>query len=189
MVRVCDVTGAKSRFEGRRIPHWPKDGNAIGIEPTAACKGLLAYHGMTIGTYMTLRDQHRRRSISASICLFVVVLLYAPLAGAVWSSYQSACCTSGQCPIPGHHHQKTPAAPANHMDCGHDVSGMMACSMSCCHDSDRSLVTSIAFLLPPSVADAASAAIKSPIELAKPLDFPRPIEPLSPPPRFASAAA
>jgi len=166
-----------------------KDGNAIAIELAAASNSLLAYHEMTIGTYMTLPDQHHRRSISAGICLFVVVLLYAPLAGAAWSSYQSACCASGQCPIPGHHHQKTPAAPANHMDCEHDKSGMMACSMSCCHDSDRSLVTSIAFVLPPSVAVAASAAIKSPIELAKPLDLPRSIEPLSPPPRFVSAAA
>src|SRR5467141_209576 len=131
----------------------------------------------------------RRRSISASICLLVVVLLYAPLAGAAWSSYQSACCTSGQCPIPAHHHQKTSAEHTNHMDCGRDTTGMMACAMSCCHDSDRSLVTSIAFVLPPSVAVAASAAIESPIELAKPLDFPRSIEPLSPPPRFLSAAA
>jgi len=121
--------------------------------------------------------------------LLVVVLLYAPLAGAAWSSYQSACCTSGQCPIPAHHHQKTPAEHANHMDCGHDMTGMMACAMSCCHDSDRSLVTSIAFVLPPAVAVAASAAIESPIELANPLDFPCSIEPLSPPPRFVSAAA
>jgi len=137
---------------------------------------------------VTLRDQHRRRSITASFCLLVVVLLYAPLAGAAWSSYQSACCMSGQCPIPAHHHQKTPAALANQMDCGHDMSGMMACSMSCCHDSDRSLLTSIAFVLPPSVAMAAAAAIESPIELAKPSDFPRSTEPLSPPPRFVSAA-
>jgi len=144
--------------------------------------------------YRSPHDMHtarhnRPRSISASICLLVVVLLYAPLAGAAWSSYQSACCTSGQCPIPAHHHQKTPAEHANHMDCGHDMTGMMACAMSCCHDSDRSLVSSIAFVLPPSVAVAASAAIESPIELAKPLDFPCSIEPLSPPPRFVSAAA
>jgi hypothetical protein len=138
---------------------------------------------------MTLRDQRCRRSISASICLLVVVLLYAPLVGAAWSLYQSSCCASGQCPIPAHHHQKTPVAPANHMDCGHDMPGMMACAMSCCHDSDRSLVTSMAFVLPPSVAVATATAIKSPIELAKPLDFLRSIEPLSPPPRFISAAA
>src|SRR6267143_1113865 len=138
---------------------------------------------------MQTARRNRRPSISASICLLVVVLLYAPLAGAAWSSYQSACCASGLCSIPAHHHPKTPAEHANHMDCGHDMTGMMACAMSCCHDSDRSLVTSIAFVLPPSVAVAASAAIKSPIELAKPLDFPRSIEPLSPPPRFLSAAA
>jgi len=75
------------------------------------------------------------------------------------------------------------------MDCGHDMSGMMACSMSCCHDSDRSLFPSIAFVLPPSMAAAPSVAIKSPIELANPLHFPRSSEPLSPPPRFISAAA
>jgi hypothetical protein len=138
---------------------------------------------------MTLREQHRRRSISASICLLVVVLLYAPLAGAAWASYQSACCMSGQCSIPAHHHQKAPAAPANHMDCEHDMGGMMACAMSCCHDSDRSLVTPIAFVLPPSLAVAAPAAIKSLFELAKPLDFPRSIAPLSPPPRLVSMAA
>jgi hypothetical protein len=96
---------------------------------------------------------------------------------------------SGQCSIAAHHHQKTPAVPANRMDCGHDMSGMMACAMSCCHDSDRSLLTSIAFLLPPSAASATLAFIQSPIDLMKPSDLPRFIEPLSPPPRFGAAAA
>jgi len=131
---------------------------------------------------------NRRRSISASICLLMVVLLYAPLAGAAWSLHQMACCVSGQCPIPAHHHQKTPAAPANHMDCGHEMPGMTACAMSCCHDADRSLVTSIAFVLPQPVPVAEPAAIVSPIESARPLDFAGSIEPLSPPPRFHSAA-
>src|ERR1700694_2622686 len=112
---------------------------------------------------MQTSRHNRRRSISASICLLVVVMLYAPLAGAAWSSYQSACCASGQCAIAVHHHQKTPAAPAHHVDCGHDMAGMMDCSLSCCHESDRWLVTSIAFVLPPSISVAAAAAIKSPI--------------------------
>jgi hypothetical protein len=188
MNRVCDLPGAKSRFEGWRFPYRAKDGNPIGIETVDAWKSPQAYDWMDIGTSMNLREQQRRRSIFASICLFVVVLLYAPLAGAAWASHQSACCMSSQCPIPGHHHPKIPAAPANHMDCGHDMSGMMACAMSCCHDSDRSVFTSIAFVLPPSMAAAASAAIQSPIELANPLHFPRSIEPLFPPPRFVSAA-
>jgi hypothetical protein len=133
--------------------------------------------------------QRRRRSYSANICLLVVVLLYAPLVGAAWSTYQSACCTSDQCPIPEHRHHKSPAAPTNYMDCGHDMVSMMACTMSCCHDSDRSAVTSIAFVLPPVLVVPESAAIASPVQFAKPLDFPRSIEPLSPPPRLAFAVA
>jgi len=132
--------------------------------------------------------QNRRRSIHACICLLMVVFLYAPLAGAAWSTYQSSCCRSGQCKIPAHHHQKAPASPAHQMDCGHDMSGMMDCAISCCHDSDRSLITSIAFVLPPSVTVVPAVASESQIELGKPLDFPRSVEPLSPPPRFFSAA-
>jgi len=139
---------------------------------------------------MQTARQRRRRSFSASICLLVVVLLYAPLAGAAWSSYQSACCTSDQCPIPEHNHHKSPAAPpSNHMDCGHEMAGMMACSMSCCHDSDRSAVASIAFVLPPVIVARESAAITSLVQFATTLDFSRSIEPLSPPPRLASAVA
>src|SRR5216684_6043097 len=189
MIRVCDVPGAKSRFEGLRFPYWPKDGNGIAIEPVAAWKSFLAYDLVTVGISMTHRNQPRRRSISASICLLVVVLLYAPLAGAAWSSYQASCCTSDQCPIAGHHHQKTAASPANQMDCGHDMPGMMACSMSCCHDSERSIVSAVAFVLPSPVVVVAPAGSKSPIEATKPMDFLRSLEPLSPPPRLAPAAA
>src|SRR5260370_19269518 len=118
----------------------------------------------------------------------MLFLLSAPPAGAAWGSSQRACCTPGQCPFPSHHPHTPPAAPANHMDCGHDMPGMVTCVMSCCHDSDRSLFTSIAFVLPPPLASAAVAFIESPIEFAKPMDFPRSIQPLSPPPRFLSAA-
>jgi len=138
---------------------------------------------------MELQGHKRWRLISASICLLVVVLLYAPLAGAAWSSYQASCCTFYQCPIAGHHHQKTPAAPANQMDCGHDMPGMMACSVSCCHDSESSMVSAVAFVLPFTIVVVAPVGIRSPIEAAKPLDFLRSLEPLSPPPRLAPAAA
>jgi hypothetical protein len=155
----------------------------------------MAFHAIVSGDiyrlacHMQTARHHHLRCIAASICLLMVVLLYAPLAGAAWSSYQSACCTSGQCKIPAHHHQKTPAAPAHHMDCGHEMAGMMDCAMSCCHDSERSLLTSIAFVLPTGVSAARSTAITSPIELSKPLDLPGSIEPLSPPPRIVFAVA
>src|ERR1700730_4185580 len=133
---------------------------------------------------MQTANQHRRRSMDATICLLVTVLLYAPLAGAAWSSYQSACCTSDQCPIPEHHHrEKTPTAPTNHMDCGHEMVGMMACSMSCCHDSDRSMVTSIAFVLPRTILLLAPLAIAPTVEARQPLEFACAFEPRSPPPR------
>ena len=66
---------------------------------------------------------------------------------------------------------------------------MIACSMSCCHDSERSVVSAVAFVLPSPVVVVAPAGIKSPIEPAKLLDFLRSVEPLSPPPRLAPAAA
>jgi hypothetical protein len=128
------------------------------------------------------------RSISASICLLVVVTLHAPLAGIALASYKAACCTTDQCPIAGHHHQKARAVPANDLDCGHDKSGMTACSMSCCHDSERSMLGAVAFVLPSPVVAVALVGIKSPIEPAKLLDFLRSLEPLSPPPRLLSAA-
>jgi hypothetical protein len=156
---------------------------------TMAFRAIVSYDRDWFAQHMQTTREHRRRSISASICLLVVVLLYAPLAGAAWSSYQSACCTSDQCPIPEHHHHKAPASPANHMDCGHDMAAMMACTMSCCHDSDRSMVASIAFVLPPVIAVAAPGAIKSPVQSARPLDLQRSIEPLSPPPRLVPAVA
>jgi hypothetical protein len=156
---------------------------------TMAFRAIVSDDNHLTGSRMQTARHHRRRSISASICLLVVILLYSPLAGAAWSSYQSACCTSDQCPIPEHHQQKAPVVPANHMDCGHDMPGMMACSMSCCHGSDGSMVASIAFVLSPVVTVAVPAPIKSPVELANPLNFPRSIEPLSPPPRFAAAVA
>lgn len=155
----------------------------------------MAFHAIVfptalgLGFEMELPRHKRWRSVSASICLLIVVFLYAPLAGTAWASYKASCCTADQCPITGHHHQKAPASSANQMDCGHDMPGMMACSMSCCHDSERSMVSAVAFVLPSAVEVVAPVGIKSPIEPAKLLDFLRSVEPLSPPPRLPAAAA
>jgi len=67
--------------------------------------------------------------------------------------------------------------------------GMMACSMSCCHDSERSMLSAVAFVLPSPVVVVVPAGSKSPIEATKPMDFLRSLEPLSPPPRLDPAAA
>src|SRR5712664_4255203 len=185
MLRVCDALEPKSSWpaERRRANRSAGQSCKLGLQ-TMAFHAIVFLDWLRIGFRMEPSRHKRWRSVSASICLLVVVLLYAPLAGAAWSSYQASCCASDQCPIAGHHHQKPPSAPANHMDCGHDMPGMMACSMSCCRDSERSMVSAVAFVLPPSVVVVAPAGSKSPIEPAKVMDFLRSLEPLSPPPRL-----
>ena len=138
---------------------------------------------------MTARRQIRWRSFFAVTCLLALVLLYAPLGAAAWSSYKAACCTSGQCPIPEHHH-KSPAAPANHMDCGHDmhgVPGMTSCAMSCCQDSHRPAVASAIFVLPVPATFSAPSTLPTTIISSRFPDLLRSIEPLSPPPRLTAA--
>jgi hypothetical protein len=49
-------------------------------------------------------------------------------------------------------------------------------------------MVSLAFVLPSVVSLTDPAIFKTPIESAKPLDFLRAIQPLSPPPRFEAAA-
>jgi hypothetical protein len=151
--------------------------------------GSLAYDLTTFGIGMTTRHQNRSRSFYSIACLLAVVLLYAPLAAAAWSSYAAGCCTSNQCPIKEHHHHQSPAAPENHMDCGHELSGMTACTMSCCHNPDRPFVFSVVFVSSASINIFEPSALQSHIAFTKLPDLRRSIEPLSPPPRLLSAAA
>src|SRR5215470_11346115 len=138
---------------------------------------------------MKIQHHDRWRSFFATLCLFAVALLYAPLGGAAWSLYSAACCTSGQCPIHGHHHQNSPASSPNPMDCGHEMPGTSKCTLSCCHNSEHSVVAPVLFVLPPIVN------ISAPSELNSSVIFPtasvdlRSLGPLSPPPRLSSAAA
>jgi hypothetical protein len=138
---------------------------------------------------MIIRRQNRSRSFFAAICLLAVALLYAPLAAAAWSSYATACCGSDQCPIKEHHHQQSPAPPENHMDCGHEMARLSACTMSCCQNSDRQAITSMAFVLPSAVSVPPLAAFASAFEFPKLPDSLLSIAPLSPPPRLSPPAA
>lgn len=141
------------------------------------------------GFVLTSQSQDRRRRFLATVCLFAVVLLYAPLGGAAWSLHSAACCTSGQCPIKGHQHKQPPAASEHPMDCGHEMPGLTPCSMSCCQNPDRPALASVVFVLPVPVGAFNS---KTSERFAAPLVYlgsPLSIEPLSPPPRFTVAAA
>jgi len=98
-----------------------------------------------------------------------------------------ACCTGDHCPIAQHHHQKKQALPHSDMECGHDMGEMMDCSMSCCQESEKPLVTAVAFVLPHRVPAFASASVVLAAETAHTVAIPLPVKPLSPPPRFAHA--
>jgi hypothetical protein len=118
------------------------------------------------------------------VCLLAVALLYGPLAGAAWSSHAMACCTGDHCSIPRHHHQKDPA----NTDCGHDMGGLTDCSMSCCQNPDRPVVTAVAFVLPHLAFASASMQVTRADDAPRAVEIPRSVEPLSPPPRVAAAA-
>jgi hypothetical protein len=137
---------------------------------------------------LSRRFQNRRRTFTAVACLLAVVFLYAPFAAAAWSSHNMACCTGGYCNIPKHHHPKAPANSAAGEDCGHCMAGRMDCSMSCCQDPDKQLVTSVAFVLPDATFVSSATLVTRAIERVRSIEIPRTIEPLSPPPRTDDAA-
>lgn len=150
----------------------------------------LAYHLRQFGVEMTVQPQNRWRSFFAALCLLAVALLYAPLGGATWLLYSSACCTSGaQCPIHGHHHAPTPTSPNNPMDCGHDMAAMAQCSMSCCQNPDRPVVAPGIFVLPSSVSVSFSTVFEPFLAPPSQQNSFSSFKPLSPPPRFSSPAA
>jgi len=127
---------------------------------------------------------------AAWLCLFAVALLYAPMAGAVLLAYGMDCCAGGFCNIPEHHHHKSQAAFSRELapiDCGHDMSGMSSCTMSCCKDPARPALMPGAFVLPPTSFVPAANEVVRPILLANNLEISRFVKPLSPPPRITAS--
>jgi hypothetical protein len=72
------------------------------------------------------------------------------------------------------------------MACEHGMSDMMNCSMACCENSEKPLVTAVAFVLPDAARAFAPEASVSAAESAHAVASPRSVEPVSPPPRFTN---
>src|SRR5258707_702015 len=126
----------------------------------------------------------RFRILAAWACLMAVVFLFAPLAGAVWSSSAMDCCTGDHCTIPTHHHHKAPTGA----DCDHDGgSGLTNCSMSCCQDEDRPFATAMNFVIPALVSTAAPFRVTRALDAPQSIEIPRSIQPLLPPPRVTAS--
>ena len=137
---------------------------------------------------MRTKRQTRCPILAAGFCLVAVFLMYAPFAAIAYSAHAMSCCAGDHCPIREHHHQHAPVTPIDSMDCGHDMSGMTACTMSCCHQDERSGLTPIAFVLPDSSSTSVPTFATPAVGTLKQIELPRTIEPLSPPPRFAAVA-
>lgn len=75
------------------------------------------------------------------------------------------------------------------MDCGHEMPGMAACSMSCCHDAERTAIAPGMFVLPAPVTVSAPTIYAPFVHLHEAQNFLRSFKPLSPPPRFSPSAA
>ena len=115
------------------------------------------------------------------------MLIYAPYI-ALWVG-NGACCQGSYCAIREHHHQIAPASNKQHgMDCEHDMAGVAACSMSCCHDTQQALLGPVVFVLdvPAELQGLSSVARVSEQPATEYILQDR--KPLSPPPRFFVAA-
>jgi hypothetical protein len=127
----------------------------------------------------------RTRKWASMLCLLAVVLLQVPFAQAAWMSSQMACCASGQCTIPSHHHQAAPPKDELPMQCGHEMSQMADCKMSCCKTTDETAVNVEAFVLPYSaivlaIHDQTPGTSQSESQMIS-----RSYKPLSPPPKVS----
>jgi hypothetical protein len=76
----------------------------------------------------------------------------------------------------------------NAPDCGHNLA-MSDCSMSCCQQDEIAATVALSFVVPQAVSFCAPLAVTAGAEALRAIPSPRSLEPISPPPRFASAAA
>lgn len=152
--------------------------------PNHPVRPRLSYHIHLGDEIVTKPGAKRSQVLSAWLCLLAAILLLAPLAGAAWSAHTAACCTGGDhCPIPQHHHSK---APQHSSDCEHQTGGMTACSMACCQNTERPLLTPLAFVLPVAASLAIPENVTAVASIVRPNTLPRSLEVLSPPPRLSN---
>src|SRR5215831_19711853 len=80
---------------------------------------------------MRKRQNQKAKRGAALLCLVAVFLLEAPFARAAWLASAAGCCTPNHCSIPAHHHKNAPDRNEMLMNCGHDLSEMSECKISC----------------------------------------------------------
>lgn len=163
-----------------RLRHLGSNPRPLNCFPPCVTSRIL--HRREFAAAMRKPDQHGTQAWKAIICLVAVLLLQAPYAQAAWMS-STACCMGDHCPIPSHHHKATTAESEMPMDCGHNMSKMAECKISCCKTTDESAINVAQFLLPePQIVPALAAAIP-PTASPAAQTISRSEKPQSPPPR------
>jgi hypothetical protein len=131
---------------------------------------------------MGVTKQNRARTLAGWLCLLAAVALYAPLGAAAFLAHGMACCSGDHCPIKQHHHPKKQTAQHGEMDCGHDL-GIMSCSMACCDNSEKPVVTPVAFVVPDAQAAIQPDLMVQFVDSEEEAAIFRSVVPLSPPPQ------
>ena len=112
------------------------------------------------------------------------MLLQAPFVRAAWLSSSMACCMGDHCPVPGHHHTSATSENAMPMDCGHNMSHMSDCKISCCNAADETAINVAQFVMP-RLQVALSLECAAPVLTPfAPQMLSRAKKPQSPPPRL-----
>jgi hypothetical protein len=154
----------------------------------AAVGARASIKGLTMRTGLQMRIDMARK-LGACVCLLAIFILWTPLWAAAWQANGMACCQDGQCPATLHK-QAMPAPPAASepsAECEHHKGSgsAMACSMSCCHQTETSLAATAIFVLPARTAISYFVQATSGPEQIGLHAFVPSFEPLSPPPRVA----
>ena len=136
---------------------------------------------------MGVRLQTRNPSRPAALlCLLALSLLYAPLAAPLWLGASTSCCASGMCPLHGYHHKMPAKAAGMPMDCGHNMSRISSCSLSCCQTQNQAAVTWHPFLLQDVGPPAEAPSVPKLTPSSTPLVLSPSLDPPYPPPRTLS---
>src|SRR6202011_4934529 len=88
-----------------------------------------------------------KHPFAAICCLLAIASFYSPLLAAVSAATGMSCCTGRQCSVALHHHTNTPSNGQAH-DCDHHAPSVSACSISCCRDSERTILPTTFFIVP-----------------------------------------
>lgn len=136
---------------------------------------------------LQIKKANSVRKFVAGICMLALVLVYAPIASATLVVATGACCDGDRCPIHGNHHS-APKTEETGTDCGHHISQLQSCSLSCCQNAEQPAAHAHVYLLMPVTLATNLALITATAPGAAPIKISPAFSPLAPPPKSLALA-